>query len=138
MNVNVQTKAGNGITAKRDLPLTIEDAMSAVGELDGDRTSIVELERDDHYLWIAGGPDRFTVTYSTPGLEKSYSLILNPEARGTEPRVIGGSLIDQPVRELVGREAAEEAAAEFVETGTVRLTSDWEDQDEADPATQLW
>lgn len=133
MSITIETKAGPQLVS-RELPWTVNDARVAIGELDGSKTTSVQLLHDGSYLWIAGGPDKFTVTYATPNIEKAYSLILSPQAKGTEPRVMGGQRIEQPIRELVSREAAERAAAEFVETGTVRLIPDWEDQDQANPS----
>lgn len=130
MSVTVETKAGSQLLS-RQFPWTVNDARAAIAELDGSLTTSVQLLHDGSYLWIGGGPDKFTVTYATPNLEKAYSLILNPEAEGTEARVMGGQRIEQPIRELVSRDAAERAAAEFVETGRVRLSPEWEDQDQA-------
>lgn len=134
MSITIETKAGAQLPS-RELPWTANDARAAIAELDGSKTTSVQLLHDGSYLWIGGGPDRFTVTYATPNIEKAYSLILNPQAEGTEPRVMGGQRIEQPIRELVSREAAEQAAAEFVETGSVALTREWEDQDRANPST---
>jgi len=134
MTITIETYAG-ARTAERALPWSIDDARAAIRELDGHATTLLALEQSGHSLWIAGGPDRFTVTYTTPNTEKAYSLIPNPEVKGTEPRVMGGQLVDQPIRELVSRDAAEKAAAEFVETGIVRLSPEWEDQDQASPTS---
>ena len=119
----VETRVGRRHT-ERELPLTVSGAGVAIDALDGHDTTVTVFERDGYSLYVGGGPDRFSVTYMTPA-GNGYTLVLNPDAEETEEITLGGQRINFPVRDLVCREAADKAAGEFVQTGSVKLTPEW-------------
>lgn len=130
MSISIETTMGIR-NAHRELPLTADAAREAVRALNGDDTTALGLDRDGYALAIGGGPDRFSVGYMTPDPDgRAYTLVLDREATGMETHVIGGNWTDLPALELVCREAAEKAAVEFAETGQIKLTPDWLDNEE--------
>lgn len=130
MGITIEIAAGTRFD-HRELPLTSEDALSAVRSLDGDKTTTVELENGNYLMLIGGGPDRFSISYVPDDPDgNSFTLVLNREARGTETHMLGGNWTDLPAFAWVCREAAEKAAVEFAETGRINLTPEWLDQEE--------
>lgn len=126
MSITVRTVKGPNELEMR-FPFTIEDANSAIRELNGGSTNSVSLERDSNSLLIGNGPDEFTVTFIVGEMEHAYDLVGNAEAEGRK-EIMLGELTNWPIRFLVSRDVAERVAVEFVETGRVKLGPDWEDQ----------
>lgn len=124
MGIIIETNQG-ARNIQRELPMTADAALEAVRSLDGGPTSTLTFERDDDcQMAVGGGPDRFYVEYAD-AQGGSYNLVLDPDAKGIEGHNLGGDWTELPTFAWVCREAAEKAAVEFAETGRIKLTPEW-------------
>ena len=127
MTITIETSSGSDIE-EQQLPLTTENAVAAISQLDGELTTLVTMAHGQTTLYVASGPDQFTVTFAMADNRQVYDLVGNAAAEGTERRVIGGQEIEQPVHLLVSRDTAVRAALRFAETGQMDDTATWEEQ----------
>ncbi len=124
MSIVVETSAGARIEEER-LDLSADAAAKAIHRLDGKRTTLCTLERGGDQLFIAGGDGRYTVSamLSDGTVE---NLVGDSQAKGTEPMVSGGQLIDQPAKYIVSAEKAIAVAQDFAEGRDWRRGRAWD------------
>ena len=103
------------------------DVMRALDRLNGKDATMITLEDGDNKLFVAGGPEVFSVV-AWLGDDRIYDLVGDPLASGTQNLVLGGQLTPVPARHCVPLERARAAALEFFGAGTVRISHGWEKQ----------
>jgi hypothetical protein len=106
-----------------------EPVIAALRQLDGRSTASLILEEESRQLLVGGGPDRFNVL-ARLGYDDFYDLVGDPSLHGLDEVMIGDQLTPVPRRHLVCFSDAQNAILEFLETGTIQLSTRWERQGE--------